>query len=105
MISLWCGVAPINIEIGRYTGTPEEQRICPTCNVGVENEFHILMQCCYYTELREELFQCAINVNVNFVNMSNIEQFCYLLSNCDSVAKSAKILHTMLMRRRSFVFK
>ncbi len=46
-----CGVAPINIEIGRYTGTPEEQRICPTCNICVEDEFHVLMQCCFIMSL------------------------------------------------------
>ena len=100
-----CGVAPLNIEIGRYTGTPEAQRICPTCNTGVEDEFYVLMQCSFYTDLRQKLIQCAINVNDNFVNFSHNDQFCYLLSHCDIVNNSAKILHGMLMRRRSFVFK
>ena len=30
----------LNIEKGRYSNTPAEDRICKLCNSGVEDEFH-----------------------------------------------------------------
>ena len=57
------GVAPLRIEYGRYEshrdergkarrGIPPEERICPCCGVGVEDEVHFLMTCPCYTDLR-----------------------------------------------------
>ncbi len=28
-----CGVAPLKIETGKYTRTPEEERLCTLCNL------------------------------------------------------------------------
>ncbi len=40
------GILPINIETGRYTSTPEHDRICGMCNQNrVENEAHFMFEC------------------------------------------------------------
>jgi len=60
------GVAPLRIETGRFErlgasvprGIPVEQRLCLVCNCGaVEDEFHFVMECRAYDELRALLFR------------------------------------------------
>ncbi|XP_048584056.1 uncharacterized protein LOC125563170 [Nematostella vectensis] len=49
----------LQIEKGRHTRpyTKEKDRICPTCKNDVENEFHFLVQCQTYKELRNSVIQ------------------------------------------------
>ena len=46
------------IENGRYENKPREQRICQLCNMNkIENEFHFLLVCPKYRELRQKYFK------------------------------------------------
>ena len=36
-----CGVAPIQLEIGRFIGQAENERLCPLCSQEVETECHV----------------------------------------------------------------
>jgi hypothetical protein len=47
---------PLNIEIGRYAGTPSQMRCCSHCTVAIEDELHFLAFCPKYKELRLQLF-------------------------------------------------
>ena len=57
------GVCPLRIETGRYEirnkvkGVPVSERVCPVCNVGVEDEIHFLLVCPRYNQLRVGMFQ------------------------------------------------
>ena len=43
------------IETGRYTGIPTEERLCNFCNMRkIEDEFHFLLVCPHYIELRRK---------------------------------------------------
>ncbi len=43
----------LEIEKGRYTNIPRDERICRLCTQNViENEYHVLMACPFYRELR-----------------------------------------------------
>lgn len=43
----------LSIETGRYDNTPRENRLCRLCNLRqVENEYHFLIVCPQYRELR-----------------------------------------------------
>ena len=46
------------IETGRYVKPyqPPDQRICPLCKTGLEDEEHFLMNCIAYRDPRRELF-------------------------------------------------
>lgn len=44
----------LEIEKGRYTGTPREERLCRNCGV-VEDELHFLDSCTMYAHLRQQL--------------------------------------------------
>ena len=41
------------IETGRYTNIPRENRICALCNYDIEDEFHFILKCPFYNELRK----------------------------------------------------
>ena len=46
---------PLYIETGRYTGIPKEERFCVFCNMrSIENEYHFLMICPHYVDIRRK---------------------------------------------------
>ena len=68
-----CGVAPINIETFRYglNRVPVDQRLCEPCNV-VENEFHVIMLCSVFDDIRLQ-FMISINeFNQDFKNLRTV---------------------------------
>ena len=63
------GVCPLHIETGRYEinekkskGISVENRTCQVCGSQdeIEDEFHFLMMCPAYNELRNNLFDACI---------------------------------------------
>ena len=63
------------IETGRYDDTRRELRICKCCNMGkIENEYHFLLVCSNYRDLRTKFFKpyfCH--------SFENIKIFCHQL--------------------------
>ena len=98
-----CGVAPIRIETGRYEGLPLESRLCSQCN-SVESECHVICDCSLYEDLRNTLFEYAKPVIQNFETLNSQDKMCAVLSNTAIVKYTAKILHEILVRRRSFIY-
>ena len=98
------GVAPINLEIGRYNGTPENETVCINCTNSIENELHVLLHCPLYNHIRHFLFLECIKVNFNFANMSDIEKLCFILSNSSICKYSAKACHEIIVHQRTFVY-
>ncbi len=46
LAKLSCGILPLEIETGRYSGVKPEHRFCRVCNLGaVEDEYHFLYSC------------------------------------------------------------
>ena len=93
MAKFRCGVAPIKLETGRYTGTPVNERLCEFCDIGaIEDEFHVIVNCTKYDLLRQVAFNEIAGFNDKFTEMSQLEKFKYVLSNGDSARISAKLL-------------
>ena len=44
------GIAPLNVELGRWTGKPFGECMCPYCNNQIEDEIH-LFRCPRYLHL------------------------------------------------------
>ncbi len=60
-------VAPIRIETGRYKGMEEKDRIYLLCDHNIiETDYHVIMSCPQYSELRGELFNHAAQFESNF---------------------------------------
>ena len=48
----------LRIEVGRYLGQRRDQRICTICQNGdYEDEFHFIMKCSEYKEIRDGTFK------------------------------------------------
>ena len=98
------GVAPLMIEIGRYNGTPEEERTCPMCDNGVENEYHAVMDCPLYDDLRSDALEAAMKLVPGFLLYSSLNRFYMILSNEELIKVSARLCKLILERRRAFLY-
>ena len=51
-----CGILPLRIETGRYSGEKVEERVCDFCTSNAtEYEKHFLLNCSHYTDIRAEV--------------------------------------------------
>ena len=56
-----CGVAPIRLETGRFEHLNVEDRVCFHCkNSDIEDEFHVILKCPLYHDIRVPLFTEAL---------------------------------------------
>ena len=78
-----CGILPLQIEVGRYRNVPLCDRLCEVCDTNsVEDEIHFLCECPCYSDLRITLFNQALKSDISFLERDNLEQFVFLMSNC-----------------------
>jgi len=73
----------LDIERGRYSKLPVEQRICRLCSSEVEDEFHFIMHCPKLSAYRVDLFESLSIVIPSFPDMSEIEKIKHILSSND----------------------
>ena len=71
----------LDIERGRYSKLPVEQRIFRLCSSEVEDEFHFIMHCPKLSAYRVDLFESLSLVIPSFQDISEIEK--YILSSND----------------------
>ena len=92
LAQLRLGILPLHIETGRFNGTPEIERKCKLCNQDtIENEMHFLLKCSKYQQERELLFRKAIEVKLDFQNLSDFEKISILMNDlCRQTAKFVK---------------
>ena len=75
------GVLQLRIETGRFRNLPYEQRICQLCELNkVEDEFHFIMECPLYDNVRHELFRKAERQNLEFYQLHDMPKFIFLIS-------------------------
>ena len=77
-----CGVAPNKIETCRYgiNRIPVNKRLCESCE-SVEDEYHVLMQCPKYDDIRTVAFESICRITPCFTSISNEDQFIQIMSN------------------------
>jgi len=74
----------LNIELGRHKRplVPAEERICEKCDLNeIEDEFHCVMVCKKWTDLRQNLIMTAHNSIEGFLVLNQFEQFCRILNS------------------------
>merc|ERR1711884_951446 len=81
----------LEIERGRYVGRPEHERLCSVCNV-IEDEFHVVMFCPLYDELRNSFFNRVIDMFPFLSLYSTYDQFLFFMGFND------KNLHWLFSR-------
>ena len=83
MAKFRCGIAPINIEIGRYYGISANERFCYFCSDEVEDEIHVLLYCSMYNCVRDQLFKHAVYINNTFMSLNDSEKPYFIFTNND----------------------
>ena len=86
-----CSSHSLEIERGRYVGRPEHERLCSVCNV-IEDEFHVVMFCPLYDELRNSFFNRVIDMFPFLSLYSTYDQFLFFMGFND------KNLHWLFSR-------
>ncbi len=93
------GVAPIKLETGRYTRTPEDERLCVLCQLNeIESEEHVLILSPIYCDIRNVLFHAGTNIYDYFNDINDTDKLSFILSNGSIVIDSSKACHNILKR-------
>ena len=101
-----CGVAPLQVERGRYDHgvyVPENERICKLCGDGVEDEFHVLFHCVCYQDLQANLINDAFSGIQNILNAEDAEKYIILMSE-EMIGRTAKTCKKILDRRKDYLY-
>lgn len=102
-----CGVAPIRLETGRYERLPQEQRICFNCQLEIENEEHVLLNCPLYNDLRRHMLNILSEEFPDIERRADQDRLTAIL-NCKlnrSVRTCAKTCFEILRKRRDLLYK
>jgi hypothetical protein len=88
----------LHIETGRYTGVDRHLRVCAKCNMSViENEYHFLLVCPYYSDLR------STHLPRYYCHWPNLYKFVNLLNttNVKLLINLAKFVYFSFQRRNA----
>ena len=73
----------LEIEHGRHIGKAENQRLCKTCNI-IESEYHFVMICPIYHELRVEFLENVYKSFPYIVDYCDYDKFLFFMGFEDS---------------------
>ena len=99
------GVAPLNIEIGRYRNLAREERVCPFCLDTIEDETHAMLICDNYSDIRGPLFRKAQNLTHDFNLLSDADKMKFLFSNQELIRMCAKTCYNILEKRSFSLYR
>ena len=78
---------------------PDDQRLCESCNV-VEDEYHVILHCSLYVDIRIQLFTEISNISDHFPTLPTDVQFLQIMSNPLYYRSASRAMHNILSRRR-----
>ena len=103
LAQLRSGILPLQIEIGRFSNTPVENRRCLMCeNNQIEDEFHFLFHCEFYVEERHD-FEFNLNIP-DYQSLVDEDRMKYLMSE-EYINNFAKYVQKCFLKRRNILFK
>ena len=84
------------IEVGRHQGISLNERICPLCNLGIENEAHFLFSCPTYHHQRDTFLLPILGKYPNLANWSISQKMELIFSNmnqnlCNYISRCLEI--------------
>ena len=103
MARIRCGVAPINIELGRYFNVPASGRFCNFFPEKIENEIHVLLHCTMYTGVRESLFKYSSYISSDFMSMDDVIKMKFIFTSNVMLLKCARTCYQILDIRKTRV--
>ena len=93
------------IEEGRYKKLKPEERRCPLCKSGIEDELHFLVTCSCLNDPRLELYSKLNDILPDFQSLNNNDKFKLMMSNSeiDLNAIIVKGISVMFDKRRELL--
>ncbi len=70
----------------------------------IESEIHVMIFCPLYNDIRATLYESALLIDNDFNIYSNMDKFLFLMDNDGIIRNSAKAWHSILHRRRRYVY-
>lgn len=92
----------LEIEIGRQTDVLKEDRLCKACGklniVCVECEYHVIMKCCLYKDIRDRYLHKVIH-------SGSLNEFYKLMGtqNCETLVSLTLFIQSMFKIRNNFL--
>ena len=89
-----CGILPLRLETGRRqrvrdetTGQTRslklEKRVCSVCSSGeVENDYHFLLKCNVFSDIRVDYINNIMHINADFINFNLEQKITFLITKC-----------------------
>lgn len=74
----------LTIETGRYNNVPLQRRLCPLCTLDIEDEYHFILKCPYYCNLREKFLKKFYYIKpsvfklILLLSTQNVKDLCNL---------------------------
>ena len=101
LAQLRSGVLPLRVETGRFQNEQLENRLCVFCeSMSIEDEYHFLLHCDLYDDLRRHLFYSLVD-NVFHIS-SDSEKIKLLLHN--NFKQVAQFVEKAFLRRRDKLY-
>ena len=98
-----CGILPLRVETGRYSGLKVHERVCHCCNsTETEDEIHFLFKCSCYQDLRQTLISKATETKSNFLMLNDFEKLRHVVDN--HFIYVAKFIVNAMKRRKSLLY-
>ena len=98
------GSAMLEIETGRYTGIPAEQRLCKLCKSDIGDEAHFILTCPALQDSRRCLFDYMSLRTPNFPHLSVEEMLCAVMVEAGHSKRVSSLLHHMFRARQSLLY-
>ena len=95
------------IELGRHNKTDINNRICPLCKNGVEDEYHFIILCSSLNNIRNKMFANILSIFPSFHVLTDEKKFLYLFQceEYDIVEIIVRGVNEMYNRRNELIDK
>ena len=103
LAKLRLGILPINVELGRHTGIPRDERYCIFCKDNVEDEVHVMLYCPLYDTPPQLLFNAAKELCNGFYILSDLSKIGLLTSHTNVICKTANFVNNVLDIRQKLL--
>ncbi len=70
----------------------------------IESEIHVMVFCPLYNDIRAPLYESALLIENDIDTYSNMDKILFLMDNEGIIRKSTKVCHSILHRRRKYVY-
>ena len=98
LTKLRLGILELEIEKGRWENIDRDKRTCKICNNNIiEDEYHFILQCAYYSDLRSKYIPRFIYL------YPSINKLCLLFSNTKCINNLGKYVYFAFERRKNYL--